>query len=94
MDLLQAVSTALEAAKACDPSNDGPNVCTQVEEGLCCPEILNATNATALASYRSALAALAAAQCEVLCPAVPCIERPTGACVGQGTDGACTAINI
>jgi hypothetical protein len=87
--LQTAVYDALQLAKGCDPSNDGPNVCTSVIEGLCCPEIVNATNTAQIADYNAKLNAVKAAQCMVPCPAVPCNNDPQGACVGQGTMGLC-----
>jgi hypothetical protein len=87
--LLTQAYAAIEAAKACNPTID-LNECTEIVPSLCCPIAVNPANAAAIAELEALLAEIAAQQCQVDCPAVPCFKDPQGVCVGETTMGQCT----
>lgn len=86
------IREALGEAQSCNPLIDAPQ-CTEVVEGVCCPEVVNPANGAPVDTYLE-LVGQAAADCRYPCPAVPCVDEPTGVCVpGRNGGGGCQIEN-
>ena len=80
----------LAAAQQCIPGPGEPQ-CTEVIEGLCCPEVVNPANDAAIDAYDEALKVALDAGCDMLCPEIPCVDKPTAKCTANpnGNGGQC-----
>ncbi|NUO51162.1 MAG: hypothetical protein HOV80_20075 [Polyangiaceae bacterium] len=87
--VIEAVNAALADAKVCNPLIDIEQ-CTQVLDGPCCPVAVNPGNAAAVQAFQDAMTDLENGHCNVMCPEIPCIENPVGACQGDTEMGSCS----